>query len=233
MYLFAHFFTGVLIALGVFNLSNDRRVFPICIAGALLPDLLDKPLMLLIPGIFGSTRTIGHSLLLVSVLVLVALLLWYHSRSILGFAFAGSVLSHQILDAMWILPVTWFFPLHGTFRFIPVSGNIWHFLWLESASPSEWVFALASGILIMTGYVGIRDRRTTAPSFFRTDFLLYGFACLLGCMGLFLIALGLNAASGSFLAPSYEPDTTLMAGIVALVGAIVFIIRPCLPRPAV
>jgi membrane-bound metal-dependent hydrolase YbcI (DUF457 family) len=231
MYICAHLFTGILLGLGVFHITGDRRAFPVCIAGSLLPDLLDKPLMLLVPGVFGSTRTIGHSLLLVSVLVLTATILWYRNRTILGIAFAVSVLLHQISDLMWTFPVTWFFPLNGMFPFATVSGNFWDFLLLELTNPSEWVFALASGILVVTGFAGTREYRLPLFSSRRPDILLYATACILGSTALYLIA-GMNPALLPFPSWSGEPDKTFVAGLVALCGAIIFMILPGMNRPA-
>lgn len=234
MYIFAHLFTGILLGLGALHVTRDRRAFPVCIAGALLPDLLDKPLMLLVPGIFGSTRTIGHSLLFVMVLLLAGILLWYWSRTPLGIAFATAVLFHQVPDLMWTLPVTWFFPLHGMFPVITVSGNAWQFLLLELTNPSEWVFALASVILVTTGFLGSRNccGAQCAPALqCRTDPLLYGIACLLGISGTFLIITGMNLVSLPFAA-SPGPDKTLVAGFVAVCGAFVFIKLPGMKRHA-
>ena len=231
MYLFAHLFTGILIGLGLFQIYGDRRLVPVCIAGSLFPDLLDKPLMLLIPGIVGSTRTIGHTLLLASVILLAALILWNRSRSVLCIAFAGTVLFHQLLDMLWTLPVTWFFPLRGMFPMVPPSGGILQFLWLELSNTSEWVFALASFIIILSGYAGIPD---LWPSFLtgRTISLLqYGTAGLLGIMGAFLILAGLDPVSGTAPALSPRPDKTIVAGLVALCGAIVVVLISELKRP--
>lgn len=231
MYIFAHLFSGILLGLGVHHRTSDRRAFPLCIAGALLPDLLDKPLMLLVPGIFGSTRTLGHSLLFVTALVLAAILLWDRYRALHGIVFALSVLFHQLTDLMWTLPVTWFFPIHGMFPFTTVSGNAWLFLVLELTNPAEWVFALAAGILVITGFAGSRVCRLSFPYQCRTDRLLFGSACLLGLTGAFLILAGMNLV---FTLPvSYrEPDKTLVAGLVAWCGAFVLVALPGMNRPA-
>jgi len=226
MYFFAHLFTGILIGLGGFHLCRDRRVFPVCIAGSLIPDLLDKPLMFLVPGIFGSTRTLGHTLLFVIVLVLAAIILWYKYRALQGIVFAISVLFHQLTDLMWTLPVTWFFPLHGMFPFTTGSDNAWRFILLELTNPSEWVFALASGSLVITGFAGSRVCRLSSLSQCRTDRLLFGIACLLGIIGAFLIIVGMNLASLPFPVLSREPDKTLMAGLVAWCGAYVLVKLP-------
>ncbi|RPI36269.1 MAG: hypothetical protein EHM53_12660, partial [Methanoregulaceae archaeon] len=208
------------------QMYGDRRVVPVCIAGSLFPDLLDKPLMLLIPGIVGSTRTIGHTLLLASAILLAALILWYRSRSVPGIAFAGTVLLHQLLDMLWTLPVTWFFPLRGMFPMVPASGGFLQFLWLELTNLSEWVFALASCILLLSGYAGIFYGRPSLLSGRTTGILRYGTACLLGITGFFLIIAGLDPVAGTLPALYPGPDKTLMAGLVALCGAIVFIMLP-------
>jgi hypothetical protein len=142
----------------------------------------------------------------------------------LGIAFAGSVLSHQVLDMLWTLPAVWFFPLNGMFPFTTGSGTVWHFLMLELTNPSEWVFALASGILVIRWFMG--NRVFFRPSFLSSrhpGLLLYGFSCLLCVTGAFLIITGMNPASAPFPALSYEPDKTLVAGFIALCGAYVFV----------
>lgn len=232
MYLIAHLFTGILLGLGVFHLTRDRRAFPICIAGALLPDLLDKPLMLLVPGIFGSTRTIGHSLLLVTILLLAGFLLWYRSRTPLGIAFAVSVLFHQVLDLMWTLPVTWFFPLYGMFPVLPVSGGFLPFLWIELTNPSEWVFAAASCIVVLIGYAGVPGSRLPSLSGRSISFMEYGTAILLGITGTCLIVASPDPISGTVPAMHAGLDKTLMAGLIALSGALVLVLVSRLKRPA-
>ena len=50
MFIFAHIFLGALIGLGFWHLTDDRRALPLCIIGAVFPDLLDKSLALIIPA---------------------------------------------------------------------------------------------------------------------------------------------------------------------------------------
>ncbi len=231
MYLFAHLFTGILIGLGLSHVCRDRRLVPVCIAGSLFPDLLDKPLALLMPGLFGSTRTIGHTLLLASVILLAALILWYRSRSIPGIAFAGSVLIHQILDMLWTLPVTWLFPLHGMFPFLPDPGGFFPFLWIELTNPSEWMFAAASCIFILIGYAGVPGPGLPSLSGRSLRLIRYGTAILLGITGVFLIVAGQDPVAGMVPAMHAGPDKTLMAGLVALSGAAVLVLISGLRRP--
>ncbi|MBI3722515.1 metal-dependent hydrolase [bacterium] len=86
----------------------DLRFVPIF---ALLPDLLDKPLDLLLPGFTnGWTRTIGHSLSASAVFSLVVFL-WKRKKSwpwILAYGL------HLALDRMWMRDThTLFWPFQG------------------------------------------------------------------------------------------------------------------------
>jgi membrane-bound metal-dependent hydrolase YbcI (DUF457 family) len=57
-------------------------------------------------------------------------------------ALALGMLSHQLLDAMWLERVNWFWPFLG--RFAPkYYDNFWLLkFWEEVRNPSEWVFAV-------------------------------------------------------------------------------------------
>jgi hypothetical protein len=226
MYFFAHLFSGVLIGLGLFYLTNDRRLVPVCIAGSLIPDLLDKTLVFLVPGLFGSTRTIGHTLLFAAVFVIAALILWYRCGSIAGIACAGTLLVHQLLDLMWTQPATWFFPLHGMFPLVPVPGGFLQFFWIELTNPSEWVFALASCIIVLSGRAGLPAFLPSLPSVRSIDIIHLGIAGLLGITGAWLILTGMDTVSGTVPALYHGPDKTLAAGLVALSGAFILVLIP-------
>lgn len=232
MYLCAHLFTGILLGLGFCYLCKDRRLVPVCIAGTLFPDVLDKSLRFILPGLFGSTRTIGHTLFLAVLIGIIALIVWYHHRSVIGIAIAGTVLIHQVLDMMWTLPVTWFFPLHGMFPVLPVPGGFLPYLWIELTNPSEWVFAAASCVLLLIGYAGVSGSRLPSLSDHSIRLMQYGTAILLGITGACLITAGPGPVSGTVPALYAGLDKTLTAGLVALSGAVVLVLISGLKRPA-
>lgn len=231
MYFFAHLFTGILIGLGFSYLCNDRRLVAVCVAGSLFPDILDKTLIFLVPGLFGSTRTIGHTLLLAAVFVIAALIFWYRSRSIAGIAFAGTVLVHQLLDLMWLQPVTWFFPLHGMFPSSPVSGGFLQYLWIELANPSEWVFVFASCTIILCLSADFSGSRPSFLSARSISLMQHGIAGLLGITGAWLMLTGIDTVSGTVPALYPGPDKTLAAGLVALSAAFLLVLIPRMKRP--
>lgn len=73
------------------------------VVGALLPDLIDQPLYLLVP--LPSTRTLAHSLV-VAVPVSVAVVATVRRSSrpdVVGHGFGVGYLSHPVADAFWPL----------------------------------------------------------------------------------------------------------------------------------
>jgi membrane-bound metal-dependent hydrolase YbcI (DUF457 family) len=116
MYFFFHLLTGIVLGFLISDLLKDRRWLLPCSIGAILPDLIDKPLgYLLFPTTIGNGRIFVHSFLIVIILLVLGLVFWkkMHDPGILGLC--AGILSHQILDLMWLYPKSWYFPLLGPF----------------------------------------------------------------------------------------------------------------------
>ena len=79
--------------------------------GSMLPDIIDKPLGLIVFGSPNMGRTIGHTLLFLLVLTALAL----YTRDIRLASLTWGVLAHLILDGMWNSPETLLWPLFGPF----------------------------------------------------------------------------------------------------------------------
>jgi len=218
MFIFAHVFCGALIGLAFWHLTNDRRALPLCILGAILPDLLDKSLAMIFPGILGSGRTIGHSLVFVAIIFLASILLWQYRHTLLGIAFACAIFSHQILDAMWTVPSAWFYPFLGPFPTFMIPDYVGHYFWLEISNPSEWVFGCASLVIMGAWYLGMPEHRVPFMTARRKTYARFSVAILIGVMGVYLLFFGLAALPHAFFAPTYDPVTDIMAGIIALCG---------------
>jgi len=223
MFIFAHVFCGALIGLAFWHLTNDRRALPICILGAIIPDLLDKPLAMVFPDILGSGRTIGHSLVFFAIILVVGVLLWHYRHTLLGIAFACAIFSHQILDAMWTELVTWCYPFLGQFPTFMIPDYVGHYFWFQISSLSEWVFAGASLIIIGAWFLSMPEHLAPFLNARREVYVRFSAAILLGVMGIYLLFFGLADLSNAFFAPIYTPITNAMAGIIALCGAIVLV----------
>ncbi len=83
--------------------------------GAILPNLIDKPLgTLLWPDYFGADRLFGHSLLFPTAIMVVALLATRRGRRRRGImAVAIGAMLHLLLDGMWTSTSTFLWPLFG------------------------------------------------------------------------------------------------------------------------
>ena len=90
---------------------SPRWDYRLVLVGAVLPDLIDKPLAL--AGIWGG-RAIGHTLLVFAVLTaVIALLVWRGRVSPGWWALPLGVAVHLVLDAMWLTPPVLLWPAFG------------------------------------------------------------------------------------------------------------------------
>ncbi len=140
MFLFCHVLAGILVGLALFSWRGDLRVIPLAVLGAVLPDLIDKPLGLLF---LSYGRTFAHSLAFAVLLLALGAFLYWRTRSPLGIALAAGVLSHQVLDLMWMEPAAWFWPFSGQFP-PPDPEPLLSNLLRDFTQPAEWIFAVAS-----------------------------------------------------------------------------------------
>jgi hypothetical protein len=220
MFIFAHFFAGALLGLVFWHLTNDRRAIIVCIAGSILPDLIDKPLGLLYPYVLGSGRTVFHSLGSVCIIFIVALLIIRSRNRLLGISVAGAVFLHQVMDEMWSLPSNWLYPLLGPFQGFMIPDYIGAYFWFEITNPSEWFFMFATGVVLATSYPEIvrihlpssKDRMNAFPS------VVVIIVCAI--VGFSLVAAGLLSPADTIITPFYNQVTNVMAGLLSLSMAV-------------
>ena len=222
MLIFVHVFAGALLGLGFWHLTKDRRAIPLCIAASILPDVIDKSLGLAFPLVLGGGRTVFHSLLIVGVILLLCSLLFVRSRFVLfGLGVAGAILLHQIFDEMWKLPANWFYPLLGPFQGQMIPEYIGIYFWLEITDPSEWMFMIATVAILAESYGDrIPGLRASLPDTVRTKVYTLVVVVLL-VMGLYLVIAGLTGTTGTFMTPSYYQVPVVLAGVLAVCGAVV------------
>lgn len=142
MYLLAHAMVGLLIGVVLAVIAGDRRVLALAVFGAVLPDLIDKPLgHIVLAGTVGYGRIYFHGLTILFLILAAGLLLYYYRRRIELFALAAGIASHQFFDGMWRHPVEWVWPFLGP---LPNHGYpedyFWESVLRELAQPSEWLF---------------------------------------------------------------------------------------------
>jgi len=221
MFIFAHVFAGALLGLVFWHLTNDRRAIIVCIAGSILPDIVDKSLGLLFPAVLGGGRTVFHSLGIVLLILIITLTFVRSSLRVLGIGIACAILLHQVFDAMWLLPANWFYPLLGPFQGQMIPEYLHTYFWFEITNTSEWLFMLGSVVILVKSYqcmklipVHILSNRVKTGAY---SIIVVVF----GGMGLYLVSAGLSGTVGTFIAPLYDQITNVMSGLLALSGAVI------------
>ena len=122
--------------LGFTSLLSSRNInLKVLLLGALLPDLIDKPLgHILLPG--NNGRIIAHTLLFSALLLLIGLA-W---KSALPLSLGVSM--HQLLDSMYLSPESSLWPILG-----PFPSTDFHI--------SSWLDSLTDPFIIITELVGL------------------------------------------------------------------------------
>jgi hypothetical protein len=221
MFIFAHVFAGALLGLVFWHLTNDRRAIPVCIAGSILPDLIDKSLGFLFPSVLSSGRTVFHSLCLVVVILLFTFMLVRSNLRFLSVGFACAVLFHQVFDEMWTLPANWFYPLLGPFQGSMIPDYILTYFWLEITNPAEWIFMAGTLVILIKSYHFPTER----VHFHLSDRIKSNtYTCVvavIGGTGLYLVVMGLTSPLSTFIVPVDNQVNDLMTGILALTGGVI------------
>jgi membrane-bound metal-dependent hydrolase YbcI (DUF457 family) len=159
MLFFFHLFTGIVIGLLLGDILHDHRwVIPFAL-GAVLPDLIDKPIgNLFFSGVFGNGRIFLHSLPLFCLLLVMGMVVWKYWAHPAVLAVALGIFSHQVLDLMWQDPTDWFFPFLGPFRYSQGGDYAFALVQFDFSSLSEWILIIVIITAIVLWLAVRRDR---------------------------------------------------------------------------
>jgi len=131
------------------RLPNAAIDYRFVIVGSVLPDLIDKPLgVMVLRDELGNVRTLGHSLLFVFLLLMASVGFRGGLRRALSLMAAGSA-AHMVLDRLWMDTDTLFWPLLGWKR---DSQNV--SAWLEQSmdqlfsDPYTYVSEAIGGVVV-------------------------------------------------------------------------------------
>ena len=141
MFFFFHLVAGIVLGLLIAELLDDRRWVIPCALGAVLPDLIDKPLGYLIIPSIGYGRVFFHNLWIFVILLVVGIIAWKFYGNPVVIALDTGILSHQILDSMWTDLATWLYPALGTTSVhTPAPPDfIVYLLETDLFNPAEWI----------------------------------------------------------------------------------------------
>lgn len=147
------------------GVSMDYRLVMV---GAMLPDLVDKPIgVFLFRDTFSNGRIFCHTLLFLIVISLAGLYLYRGRGGIWLLILSFGTFTHLILDQMWLDPGTLLWPIYGfTFPKVDLSNwtlNMWHML---QTDPAIYVPELV-GMIILAGFVAVLAHREKVLAFIR------------------------------------------------------------------
>jgi len=111
---------------------------------ALLPDLIDKPLSLLVFTNSKTSQGLAHSLL-IHLLVSLIVLVWWRK----GFVYALAFNAHLLADRIWLYPRTLFFPFLG-WQFEP-----WRFMGSPEAMLDAYTEIVKYPLIITLESIGL------------------------------------------------------------------------------
>ena len=213
-----HLLIGVTVGIFLLYSTRDCRALVYCIVGSLLPDLIDKPVGHIILVNLGNGRIFFHSLTVCVIVAVLGFIVWQRWRHP-GFIFiAAGMLSHQLADAMWTAPRSWYWPFMGGFppKYLPnYFGNIFV---LEFSSPSE-LFVLSLSVLLLICFFWAW--RTGNRQFFRGAAAVAGM--LLFVVGVIVIIGTITGIFTGFLVYSGFQDI-IICGTSLLLGGVAFIL---------
>ncbi|MGA7798391.1 MAG: metal-dependent hydrolase [Methanoregula sp.] len=224
MFFFFHLVTGIILGFLIADLLHDRRWIVPCVIGAVLPDIVDKPLnYILLPAVSGNGRFLFHNLVVFAILLVAGLLLWKYYRSPLVLALDTGILSHQILDSMWTEPVRWLYPLLGPYpaQAVQPPDYLFDLLLTDLYNPVEWVLIILCTCILLLYW----QRGPLAAAAARHKKV---FGMLLKCAGIMLwvscgvvLAYGFLKISLTGLASGAEQDafTVVVIALAAILMA--------------
>jgi inner membrane protein len=186
MYLLAH--TGITLgAARVVEEAVNRPWFRVdyrfILLGSLLPDIVDKPLGIIIfPEAIANGRTILHTLIFLVMTILMGVFIYRWKNALWGFFIAFGVLMHFTMDAMWTDPVTLYWPLiqpffekHPGIEFFNILRSWVYTLQIE---PRIFLPELAGLVILFVFAIRvIKEKRVVA--FIRTGYPFTFFAVFL------------------------------------------------------
>ncbi len=141
---------------GFANRAPDMRWL---LAGAVLPDLIDKPIgQILFKPHFENGRIFAHTFVLALLLFLAGTYQWKRRGDSRIILLAFGVASHLVLDRVWTEPTTALWPSMGSFLHHPSMQTIIEQIQEYISDPVFWVSELSGAALLVVSlrYLGVR-----------------------------------------------------------------------------
>jgi membrane-bound metal-dependent hydrolase YbcI (DUF457 family) len=229
MLVFCHLVAGCAIGLAADYRFGDRRLIAAGAIGAVIPDVIDKPVgHILLAGSLDNGRIFSHTFAFILFTLLACTVFFRRRVGKAGPVLALGILSHQVLDAMWRDPEGWLYPLLGPF----VPGRYPEYflngLIAEVSTPFEWLFGAIVLLILVSAY---RPSFVPSSSSEPVRHTVPIVAIIAAVTGLYSIVVAVAGFSNPISGLSGLGDNLIIGG-TALAGAGVLIIRHVHHEPA-
>jgi inner membrane protein len=137
--------------------------------GAMLPDIIDKPVgQYFFRETFENGRIFSHTLLFLLILTGIGFYLLKAHRQAWMLTLAAGTAMHLILDQMWTVPRTLFWPLMG-FQFPPENLEVWatEIVNAVTSNPQTYIPEVI-GLVILLWFGVVVIKRKQAGSLLKT-----------------------------------------------------------------
>jgi inner membrane protein len=125
--------------------------YRVVLIGAMLPDIIDKPLgILVLHGEYGGGRSFCHTLLFALLLILAGLIWYRRKRGILLLTLALANIMHLALDEMWNCKETLLWPALGL-SFYPGNTSDWLSIWWNAltSNPATYIPEIIGALILL------------------------------------------------------------------------------------
>ncbi|MDO9326117.1 MAG: metal-dependent hydrolase [Methanoregula sp.] len=220
MYFFFHLIAGIILGVLISDFLKDQRWLIPCAIGAVLPDLIDKPIgYLLFPATIGSGRIYTHTLLIAIIIMALGIAIWKIKNDPGVMAFGVGILSHQVLDLMWREPLNWYFPLLGQFKGKITQEYFFTLLFRDLNQPFEQIL-----ILMLCAILVAVLCRHKLPAIINRNYPVFpaiGTACAFLLCILSGIIIGRGILNKSFPELGWSrPEELILGGIIIALAAL-------------
>lgn len=146
----------------------DRIDIRLLLVGALLPDIIDKPVgQLLFRETLSSGIIYCHTLLFLIVITAAGVIVYRRYGRTWLLAFSFGTFTHLILDKMWNYPEALLWPAYG-FTFKRLVLTDWaRSMWLDLlAYPEVYILEIVGGVILVL-FLWVLVRNRSLPGFMR------------------------------------------------------------------
>lgn len=144
-----------------FTSLGSRMDIRLLLIGSLLPDIIDKPLGIYIfPEALSNGRIFSHTILFLLVVTMAGIYLYRSRGKTHLLAVSLGVLTHLILDQMWLAPRTLFWPVYGiAFDKYGTTDWIVHLLHRVVTYPSDYIPELIGAAILIFFMITLVQKR--------------------------------------------------------------------------